>query len=122
MIHSRCFPIQPNLRQIFFFLLFLFSFFYYYQRRLFADRYKRFLEKTVKVDYSLLSVLPLRHFSPLMCEQILTKSSSEMTIASITTRVRLKELNKLRSFEDFFSDYVSNLPRPRAFPKYLKTP
>lgn len=41
MIHSRCFPIQPNLRQIyFFFLLFLFSFFYYYQRRLFADRLK----------------------------------------------------------------------------------
>lgn len=43
-----------------------------------------------------------------------------MTIASITTRVCS---NELQSFEDFFPDYVSNLPRPRAFPKYYyKTP
>lgn len=108
-------PCQPNLRQIFIFLLFLFSFIT--KDDCLPIVSNDFLEKTVKVDYSPLSVLPLRNFSPLMCEQILTKSSSAMTIASITTRVCLNEINKLRRFGDF-SPTSGNVPRPRAFPKY----
>lgn len=96
-------PCQPNLRQIFIFLLFLFSFIT--KDDCLPIVSNDFLEKTVKVDYSPLSVLPLRNFSPLMCEQILTKSSSAMTIASITTRVCLNEINKLRRFGDFFSNF-----------------